>query len=230
MINAIIESLTDDDDLTKPLLKTLVFAKRIENKELADWVSKELNGYSDSENLPDYRYAKTSVTGVMRQNGRLTNNVSLPLSCFGDKTAEILMKKRFPDSISAIEGMIKFADGAYIGRDFPADFLQYLTQQAQKNGCKFQVISCRQLVMISELSSINTVIRTKLLNLLLQIEREFPKVDEVNKNPELKSELNSTINYYMGSIYNIHSSGDQNIVNTGDASSMQSTSLPSGIS
>ena len=230
MINAIIESLTDDDDLTKPLLKTLVFAKRIENTELADWVSKELNGYSISDNLPDYRYAKTSVTGVMMQNGQLTNNVSLPLSCFGEKIAEILMKKRFSDSISAIDGMVKFADGPYIGSDFAADFLQHLTQQAQKNGCKFQVVSCRQLVMVSVLSSINTVIRTKLLNLLLQIEKEFPKVNEVNKDPELKSELNSTVNYYMGSIYNIQSAGDQNIVNTGDASSMQSTSLPSGIS
>jgi len=221
MIDAIIESLTEEDDLTKPLLKTLVFANRIENTDLSDWVSKELNGYKELDNLPDYRCAKTSVTGVMRQNGQLTRNVSLPLSCFGEITAKMLIEKRFPESISVIEGMIKFADGPYIGRDLSADILQYLSQEAQKNGCRFQVISCRQLVLVSELSSINTVIRTKLLNLLLQIEKKFPKVNEVNKDPSLKSEINSTVNYYMGTIYNINSSGDQNVVNTGDDSSIQ---------
>jgi hypothetical protein len=78
MISDIIESLLADSELTKPLLKTLVFARRIGNEDLASWVSNELNGYPDSKNLPGYRFAKTNVQGVMSQNGQRTQLVSLP--------------------------------------------------------------------------------------------------------------------------------------------------------
>lgn len=217
MVTKIIDELASEDDLTKPLLKTLIFARRIGNQELATWVSRELNGYADGEVLPDYRYARTTVSGVMSQNGRVTGVVSLPLSCFGDNVAEMLMRKKFPESIAMLEDIVKTSrESRYIGKDFAADMLRFLTQEAKRNGCNFIVVSCRQMVAISEVTSINTIIRTKLLELLLKVESEFPKVEASSVDDEAKSKINSTVNVMMGNIYNIHSAGDQNKINTGD--------------
>ncbi len=133
------------------------------------------------------------------------------------------MKKGFAESISMLEELIKNTEDKYLGKDFPADMLQFLTQQARKNGCNFSVVSCRQLVMLSEVAGIKTSITTKLLELLLQIEKEYPIIDKINENPELKSSLNTTVNNFMGTFYHIQSSGDGNIVNTGNHSDINFT-------
>lgn len=82
MVSDIIDSLSSEDDVTKPLLKTLAFAGRIGNNELAKWVSNELNGYIGGEPLPSYRYCKATVLGVMGHGDyNVTPDGALPITC-----------------------------------------------------------------------------------------------------------------------------------------------------
>ena len=216
MVSDIIELLSSEDELTKPLLKTLVFSKRIENEELSDWLMKELNGYGNDDTLPDYRFARTTLQCVLKQNGQNTKSVALPLSCFNQDTRDVLMKKPFGESVSALEAVLSNKNNQYIGKNFAADMLQSLSNEAKKNGHNFTVVSCQQTVSIIELRSILISVRTKLLDLLLKLEKETIDPQSLSTNNKLKSEINTTINYFMNEIYNIKNDGNDNIINTGN--------------
>ncbi|MDP9080462.1 MAG: hypothetical protein M3O71_23815 [Bacteroidota bacterium] len=221
MVSDIIDSLSNEDDVTKPLLKTLAFARRIGNDDLAKWVSNELNGYSGGEPLPSYRYCKTSVLGVMGHGAHnITPESSLPLTCFDKEFQQMLMKKPFNESIAGLVALTKTTN-QYIGKEFAADMCRFLTDQAQKNGCRFSVISCRQLVLISEIIGVITIIKTKLLELLLEVEKDYPTINPLTADDDTKQQINSTVNQYLGNIYNISSSGDGTILNTGNDNQME---------
>jgi hypothetical protein len=46
---------SDDCDVTTLLRKCKILASRLSSKEFAQWVGCELNGYPESEALPEYR-------------------------------------------------------------------------------------------------------------------------------------------------------------------------------
>ncbi|NQX53661.1 hypothetical protein HQN86_08555 [Pedobacter panaciterrae] len=226
MVSEIIDALTSEDDLTKPLLKTMVFAKRIGNNELTDWAKKELNGYSPEETIPYYRFARTSVLAVMKQSGRLTKEVALPLSCFNDDTVKILIKRRFDHSVGQLQDIVNRHSGnGYIGQGFAADVLKALSNEAKTNKYDFEVVKCNQLVATSELKGMTTIIRTKLLDLLLKLEEDFSQVDEKGADRNTKAQIGSTINYFIGDIYQIENKGDNATINTGNGNTFSGASV-----
>ncbi|MBK7490043.1 MAG: hypothetical protein IPI74_09620 [Bacteroidales bacterium] len=59
LINDIINELIDTEkSIVSPLLKTKVLASRLGNDVLLTWVSNELKGYENKDELPDYRKFK----------------------------------------------------------------------------------------------------------------------------------------------------------------------------
>jgi hypothetical protein len=74
LLNDIIDLLMNESgSLNEALLKTKVLLYKIGQKELVHWVSSELTGYGDEEEIPDYRAIKG------RLFGNITNGVySLP--------------------------------------------------------------------------------------------------------------------------------------------------------
>jgi hypothetical protein len=222
MVTDIINSLSAEDSLIKSLHQTLIFARRVGNKELANWVLKELNGYGEKLNdtkhilLPAYRYVRHVVVGVMRQNGRLTRETSLPLTCFGRELETGLSQGLFDESLATLEGIVKNSENQYIIKILAADFCSGLTQQAKLNGHNFEVISCRQIVTISQVIGIVTAIKTTLLELLLSIESQYSSVDVLSTNTNTNIQVNKIINNYMGQVYNITTSGNGILVNTGN--------------
>lgn len=62
LIDEIIGILSSNSGvLTEALIKTKVLLYKIGHKELVVWVNKELNGYSQSDELPDYRVIAAQV-------------------------------------------------------------------------------------------------------------------------------------------------------------------------
>jgi hypothetical protein len=58
----------------------LIIASDINNKELAQWAEKELNGYSSKDVIPHYRVVKNTMFRYSGINGRMqVKNAPLPL-------------------------------------------------------------------------------------------------------------------------------------------------------
>lgn len=67
LINEIIDLASNDHSSLSGLLrKLLVLAHQLKNQRLKDWVTAELNGYSNGESLPEYRVTRGIAKGNFR--------------------------------------------------------------------------------------------------------------------------------------------------------------------
>lgn len=217
MIKEIIDLLSDDEkSLSTPLLKTQVFASRIGNNMLYDWVSKELNGFSYKDDIPEYRIAKASPMGSITDGYNYQENTTLPVSIFGIEIAEKLIKFRIDNGVKSIEDVSTGKYGDTIYKPLGADFCAMLTKKAHENGFDIQVTEARILVHIGEFINSISKIRAKFLDLILKVEQGYPDIDnDLKENVIDKTNLNQSITHIMTQI-NIQSSGQGNIVNSGD--------------
>lgn len=80
LVDEIIETLSSDNGvLTHALIKTKVLLHKIGHKELVIWVNKELNGYSQSDELPDYRIIPAQVRVSATNGAYQVNSHPIPM-------------------------------------------------------------------------------------------------------------------------------------------------------
>lgn len=221
-ISEIINLLSDDrQSLVTPFLKAQIFAKRIGNGFLYNWVIQELNGYDIKSELPSYRKAKSNDFAVLKQYGRYSNEQSLPLLSFSEEIRSMILHYRVFDSIKSLEEIVSTNPKGAIYKPYDAGFCQMLSNDLKKQGLTFEVHSLRTHVQVFELVGVLTNIRSKLLELMLELEDDFPNIDsELETRTVDKEAVNQIINIYMDKKIKIITKGDGNTVNTGDNSTV----------
>jgi hypothetical protein len=221
-ISEIINLLSDDDQsLVKPFLKAQIFAKRVGNVGLYNWVVQELNGYEIESELPSYRKAKCNHFAVLKQNGQYTAEQSLPLASFSEEVQSMLLKYSVFNSIKSLEGIVMTDPKGALYRPYDVGFCQMLSNDLKREGLGFGVYSLRTHVQVFELVEVLTNIRSKLLELVLELEEDFPNIDiELETRVIDKQAVNQTINFYMNKKIKITTTGDGNTINTGDNSTV----------
>ncbi len=220
-ISEIINLLSDDNQsLVTPFLKAQIFAKRIGNDGLYKWVVQELNGYDTKSELPSYRMAKCNDFAVLKQNGQYTNEQLLPLTSFSKEVQSMMLKYRVFGSVKSLESIVMTDPKGALNKPYSVDFCQMLSNDLKEQGLNFGVHSLRTQVQVFEITEVLTNIRSKLLELMLELEEDFPNIDtELETRVVDKQAVNQTINYIMNKI-KITTKGDGNIVNTGDNSTV----------
>jgi hypothetical protein len=221
-IENIVEELTDSSkSLTNPLLKTKVLASRIKNNELFNWADTELTGYKNKEiSLPDYRKARPTFICTMRQGFTIEQNVPLPFMIFKPEDREKLLIFEFDDSVKTLETQAGGEMGDMIYKDFGIDMCAFLTSRIVNNKqLRIQILKVRVVVQISEITQALSVIRSKLLDLMLKLENEFPNLDDLIKDKLILKEEYRT---QMDKIINqtIINAGDGNTITTGNENSV----------
>ncbi len=225
-ISEIIHLLSDDtQSMVGAFLKAQIFAKRIGNEVLYKWVVQELNGYEAGSELPSYRYAKCTNFAVLKQRGRLLPEQSLPFTSFSKVVSEMLLKYRVFSSIKALEEIISTDPKGAVIHPHSADFCQLLTDDLRQQGRTFGVHSLRTNIQVFEFTEVLMNIRSKLLELVLELEEDFPNIDmDLESRVVDKQAVNQTINYIMNKI-KITTTGDGNTINTGDNSTVTNNAV-----
>ncbi|MFY0482434.1 hypothetical protein ACI6PS_07485 [Flavobacterium sp. PLA-1-15] len=225
-ITEIINLLSDDSQsLVSAFLKAQIFAKRIGNEGLYNWVIQELNGYDTGAVLPMYRYAKCTNFAILKQRGNFLPEQTLPFQSFSEVVREILLKYRVFSSIRALEEIIVTDPKGSVVQPHSADFCQMLTEDLRQQGRTFGVHSLRTNIQVFEFTEVLMNIRSKLLELMLELEEDFPNIDaEMETRVIDKQAVNQTINYYMNKI-KITTTGDGNTINTGDNSTVTNNAV-----
>lgn len=86
-LEEIIDLLGDGkSDLNDILMKTKIFLFKIGQKELSPWVSAELNGYADENDLPDYRIVSARILVDANNGVRLYTAFQIPLTILMTKS------------------------------------------------------------------------------------------------------------------------------------------------
>src|SRR5215211_5932848 len=80
------------------------------DEELKRWVNLELNGYSNSDELPSYRIIRTHSKGNYVGNGYIHKNVTIDTSGLDDGVRERASTLFMQDSIDALMELTKSSD------------------------------------------------------------------------------------------------------------------------
>lgn len=211
LIETIVTELIDiNTPLTAPLLKTKVLAVRIKHTELHTWVNNELNGYSESHVIPEYRKQSTGIVGtIINGNYRYTNH---NLSTYGlsEKIAYSLNYYDFKESISVLESLMNAENPTRrLEIAIPPEIISYMEQVICSNGNPFfHIANAHRELPLDYISQILAAIRSKLLDFMLKLEEEFGTETEIklSDNQKISNIMNNTI----------INTGDGNVVNTGN--------------
>ena len=105
IVDEIIEMLSSEgSSLNDALFKTKVLLHRLGEKQLVEWVNLELQGYQDSETLPEYRKMPMTIMGNISNAGYRYENQTLPTAHLKEPLKTRLENTNLMQSIVVLEG------------------------------------------------------------------------------------------------------------------------------
>lgn len=221
LISDIINDLVDSErTLTGPFLKTKVFASKIENDILLDWINLELKGYHDNRDLPSYRKFDCLLvgdwingTGFRYMQGK---NMQLPISGYGDEWQDYFTTFWFRQSISTLENfLLSDNEQRQLIEPLPPDISEIIARKIRANGNPyFSLTSASKRISLNSVTEILSTLRSNLLDFMIKIDKEFGYVTDINQLTKEDNLSNQITNIMSQTI--IHNQGDSNIVNTGN--------------
>lgn len=220
LINDIINELVDTEkSISSPLLKTKVLASRLKNSELLNWVTNELKGYENDDELPQYRVYQGTVTGTYINGTMQYNDQPVPTIGMNKELEKLLHSIKFNQSISSLENLISDNKSGKLERTFPAELTGLIQDNWRKMGNPYlQLINCKVSVGVGAVTEVLSSVRNSLLDFMLKIDDEFGNITEIEelktKSKEISTIMSQTI---------INTSGDGNVVNTGDKAKIEAT-------
>lgn len=211
LISDVINDLVDDQlSLSVALNKTKILATRISNQNLLDWVNYELKGYPNRGALPSYRKTQGTIIGDFINGRQHVTNYPIPLPEFGDDIDEGLRDFCFFENAATLELFAKNENPSLVFRftDGIKNSLEDILRNT--NGPYFQLLNIGVTVPIHAANQVLSAVKDRLLEFMLELEKEFGLETEIE---DLKRN-NSKVNYIMATT--INTTGDGNLINTGE--------------
>ena len=201
----IIKDLANDKvDLYTALKRTKVLLQDLNDEEILKWVNYEIEGYPDDVNLPDYRIVPGQLYGSYIKGSMAMHmkyqNVILPLGNMEKEYKDTLSSMRIYESIEAVKEMVK-GDNT-ISSVIPPDLFGYI---ASANNDPYMIISSAYIKGSKpQIINIFSKVTSKLLDILLLLEKEFGNLDELDIDVDNKTEeeLEEICNKLQIIIYN----------------------------
>lgn len=222
LISDIINELIDSDkSLVSPLLKTKVLASRLKNTELLTWTNNELNGYTKSMSIPEYRKVNCNISGTYISGHHQFNNQPLPTSGLPKAMESEMRNIDFDHSVAALESMAQADKEALLESIFPAEIVGLLQRNIRKLGNPYvQLLNAKKVTSITSVTQILSVVRSNMLDLMIKIDEEFNNITEIE---DLKKNNERIINIMNQTIINNTNTGDGNVLNTGENANIHAT-------
>lgn len=210
LLEDIINELVDSNlSLTYPFLKTKVLASRINNISLLKWVDDELNGYPNELKIPSYRITSACVYGSFLSGNVKMSNFLIPTLRLNDEYMNIFNKNYFKESIQSLE-IMKNTPCNY---GVPSELYGILIEELESNGYRFvHLYHAEKKIPLTSISEVLSIIRNKLLEIMLAIEKQFGKEVNIENLKSKNRQITSMVtNYISNSGYGIVTNiGDNN--------------------
>lgn len=216
-------------DTITALKRTKVLVSALNNAEISKWLDYEISGYPTDATLPSYRKVHGSLMGSYFKgsmaNHMTWNNVSIPLGKMPDDIKELLLSVEFHEGVEALRKLAQTSQdsGNQLGKTIPADFFPAI---ATYNNDPYMIITSARVVIGEHIiSNIFSIIESKLLDMLMILEKEFGCLDELDIDTTAKSEeeIEAINNKILVLVYN------DNRVSIGDGNKIKDSTIASEI-
>lgn len=166
------------------LRKAKVLASQLSSDELDSWVSQELDGYKDQNELPDYRVLSTSVSGTWTNGFHTLHYRGVPLySIKNEKLREHLTKFHVRQGVRSIEEFTKLAEDRKLA--LAADVTAYVNSLVGENGYGYTHLYYS--VDAGNFEQILDTVQNRLLDFILKLGKQWnpkkdpPSEDEIDR-------------------------------------------------
>ena len=183
--------LQDGSDLGPILLRLRLLAARIGSQTLAEWVRHESEGYPPDAKLPGYRFISVSYKGTFLGPGG-AGIMNAPISPYVVKkyAGEHWVRYGMRESIAAVDDILDKGRGNDCPGIDAADLILLL------QGKIYQGYACNSVtgrISRSSLASIRHAVRSRVLELTLELEKSVPNASVITIGPAtLPSAPNAT--------------------------------------
>lgn len=172
LLNQIKHAATESQvPLSDLLRKALILAYSINADELKNWVQAELNGYDGADELPPYRQLRVHSKGnFVGGFGASLSNASIPLGCVPTEFRERLAQAPFRHPIAVIDDLLQSGQKTFQA-PWPPDLVVSI---ARKVYVDMTCMNAWQEIPRPAVTAIADTVRTRLLQFVLELEREAP--------------------------------------------------------
>jgi AbiTii len=176
LLDKIIELATDNQQpLTVLLRQCIVLAYELKNEQLKIWANAELNGYSDRDKVPEYRIVSTGVTGLFVGPGWARYEQGIPSVALEEKHRKWAEIVEIAESVGALEHMLTSGKGSsQIQFGWNSNLVLFYRERLNPG---WQLFSAHQDVPKSAVAGLLDTIRTRVLNLALELKNEIGESD-----------------------------------------------------
>ncbi|BBB26322.1 AbiTii domain-containing protein [Amphritea japonica] len=175
LADEIVEILSSNDGvLTEALVKTKVLLHKIGHKELVAWVNKELNGYSEGDELPDYRIIPAQVLVSATNGAYEVRSHPVPMSHIDKKFRDMWEQAKLNHSLAVIEKIVTSNDGDTLESPIPMEANGMLGKGLANS---YMVQRAWSEIPVAGVSNIMMQVRSRLLDFILELSSEFSDLE-----------------------------------------------------
>lgn len=213
-----IQSAAIDSSVNLPnlLRKCKILAVRLGSEDFKQWIDYELSGYPNKESLPEYRVLNVNSKGHFSGLfGSALNNADIPLLCMPEKLRDMLGHSYLMQPVAAIESLLENKDLTSFQEQWNPDLVARVGQKIYQN------MNCMQAWKVIPAGAIVAaidVIRTRILNFVLEIEAQNPSAGEAELNsiPVPMEKVSQIFNTFItGNVQNL-AHGSSNALQTAE--------------
>lgn len=195
----IIKDLAQDKiTIGSALRRLLVISYELDNSELQKWIENELNGYTNNSIIPDYR---KNVTYMIMYSGynasTLIRQQPLSESYFDKELQDIIKTRVIKDGVNILENSIKSKS------EIIFNLIDFAGVVSHNSGGLIRCIRLEQIISKTTFLQILSNVKTKLIQLLLELEKEFGLLDDldIDLSDKSKDELREVNDKITNKIY-----------------------------
>ncbi|OTG72479.1 hypothetical protein B9T23_14685 [Acinetobacter terrae] len=197
------------------LRKCKILAARLGSKEFQSWINKELNGYSLEDELPEYRVIEANSKGNFAGAfGSSLTNIDIPSICFDQEHHEDIHKSCLVGSISELETLVENSvkQGINLRQPWNSNFVVLFGRNIYRG---YTCIQAWKEISPAQVQGIIDLIKTKILDFVLDIEMINPEAGEasLNAHPIPQEKVNQIFNINItGNVQNLASGNHQSTI------------------
>lgn len=185
-ISNLIDQVADDStNLGSVLRQARVLAYELKVQELGLWAEKEINGYHEADQLPEYRRATARNFGSYLDPVRQAKRLLLPMHVLPDDMRNYYNQLSLYQGVGALEEVLRSAEGEGARLVWPSEHLALLNHHFQQNvgmgGAGFTAAWTD--IPRSVLTGVLENVRNRLLGFLLALREESPDLDVPRPQP-----------------------------------------------
>jgi hypothetical protein len=178
--------IKEDSDLGPILLKLQLLAARLGSQPLAEWVRHESEGYPNEAELPDYRVLSATYTASFSGSfGAGIQNAPIPPHLIEKFAGESWVHCQMRESIAAVDDLL--AQDEKGGGSFHIEAADLILLLQGKVYPGYACNSVTGTVSRSGLAAIRHAVRSRLLELTIQLEESIPEASRVSIGPSDES-------------------------------------------